>query len=102
MREVNGVKVRGLTRKELREFEKYGFYFSYYSPPILDMKLTDEGIDKVMELCVLTPEALEGLEQAPHSKTMEVFGGIVKETYGAKDEEKNSPGSGNGSQTQNE
>ena len=101
MREVNGVKVRGLTRKELREFKQYGFYFSYYNPPILKMDLVDEGIEKVMDLCVQDPEALKALEQAPHKKTMEVFGGIVKETYGAKDEEKNLPTSGNGSQTEN-
>ena len=102
MREVNGVKVRGLTRKELREFKRYGFYFSYYNPPILDIELTDEGIEKAMDLCVLEPDALSALEDRPHKETMQVFGGIVKETYGAKDEEKNLPGSGSGSQTENE
>lgn len=101
MREINGVKVRGLTRKELREFKQYGFYFSYYNPPILNMDLVDEGIQKVMDLCVLDQDALNALEEQPHEQTMQVFGGIVKETYGAKDEEKNSPMSGNGSQTEN-
>jgi len=102
MREVNGVKVRGLTRKEIREFKPYGFYFSYYNPPIFKMDTVDEGIEKVMDLCVLDPEALKLLEEQSHKKTMEVFGGIVKETYGAKDEEKNLPTSGNGSQTDDE
>jgi len=102
MREVNGVKVRGLTRKELRDLKEYGFYFSYYSPPILNMNLVDEGIQKVMDLCVQDPDALKALEEQPHKKTMEVFGGIVKETYGARDEEKNLPTSGDGSQTQSE
>ena len=100
MREVNGVKVRGLTRAEIRGFKKYGFYFSYYSPPVLNMDLVDEGIETVMELCVLDSAALKVLEEQPHKKTMEVFGGIVKETYGAVDEEKNLPTSGNGSQTE--
>lgn len=102
MREVNGVKVRSLTRKEIRGLKKYGFYFSFYSPPILNMDMIDEGIEKVMDLCVLDPEALKTLEEQSHNKTMEVFGAIVKETYGAKDEEKNLPTSGDGSQTDGE
>jgi len=100
MREVNGVKVRGLTRKEVKAFKEYGFYFSYYNPPILNSALVDEGIEKVLALCVIEPDKFVELEEQSHKKSMEVFGGIVKETYGARDEEKNSPQSGNGSQTE--
>ena len=99
MREVNGVKVRGLTRKEVKSFKRYGFYLSFYSPPIDDPELMDEGIEKVLELCVLTPDTFAALEEKDNIRSAQVFSGIVKETYGAGDEEKNLPTSGNGSQT---
>jgi len=101
MREVNGVKVRGLTRREVRGLKKYGFYLSYYNPPFATPDVMDEGIERVLVLCVLDKEAFADLEEADHIKTMEIFSGITKETYGARDEEKNLPASGNGSQTGN-
>jgi len=99
---VHGVKVRSLTRKEVKFLKAFGFYLSFYSPPIHDPELVDEGIEKVLELCVLDRDAFAALEESDHIKTMEVFSGITKETYGARDEEKNLPGSGNGSQTDSE
>ena len=99
MRKVHNVKVRSLTRKEVKGLKEFGFYLSFYSPPILDPELVDEGIEKVLELCVLDKDAFAALEDTDHIKTMEVFSGITKETYGARDEEKNLPTSGNGSQT---
>lgn len=102
MRTVHGVKVRSLTRKEVKSLKAFGFYLSFYSPPIHDPELVDEGIEKVLDLCVLDQEAFAALEESDHIKTMEVFSGITKETYGARDEEKNLPTSGNGSQTESE
>ena len=102
MREIHGVKVRALTRKEVKSLKAFGFYLSFYSPPIHDPELVDEGIEKVLELCVLDKDAFAALEESDHIKTMEVFSGITKETYGARDEEKNLPASGNGSQTESD
>ena len=102
MRKIHGVKVRSLTRKEVKGLKEFGFYLSFYSPPILEPELVDEGIEKVLELCVLDKDAFAALEDTDHIETMEVFSGITKETYGARDEEKNLPTSGNGSQTESE
>jgi len=102
MRTVHGVKVRGLTRKEVKSLKQYGFYLSFYNPPFLDPDLVDEGIEKVLDLCVLDKEAFEALEESNNFESVEVFSGITKETYGARDEEKNLPMSGNGSQTDSE
>lgn len=101
-REVHGVKVRGLTRKEVKGLKEFGFYLSFYSPPIEDPARVDEGVEKVLGLCVLDPAAFELLEDQDHNKTTQVFSAICRETYGARDEEKNLPKSGNGSQTDNE
>jgi len=99
MREIHDVKVRALPRKEVKSLKAYGFYLSFYSPPIHDPELVDEGIEKVLDLCALDKDAFAALEDTDHIKTMEVFSEITKETYGARDEEKNLPTSGNGSQT---
>lgn len=100
MREIHGVKVRALTRKEVKSLKEYGFYLSFYNPPILDPDKMDEGIEKVLDLCVLDKEKFEALENEDYLKTLEVFRAITSETYGARDEEKNLPESGDGSQTE--
>lgn len=102
MREIHGVKVRALTRAEVKSLKQYGFYLSFYSPPIDDMDLVDKGIEKVLEMAVEDKDAFSALENQGHYKTTQVFSAICKETYGARDEEKNLPTSGNGSQTNGE
>jgi len=101
-RKIHGVKVRGLTRKEVKSLKEFGFYLSFYSPPIEDPAKVDEGVEKALELCVLDKAAFELLEEQEHNKSTQVFSGICRETYGARDEEKNLPASGNGSQTDSE
>jgi len=104
MREICGYKVRSLTRKEIRELKKYGFHHSVYNPPFkengieIDWDKADEGILKAASICVE-----DWPDDGPNKVLVEVFKrGIIPETYGARDEEKNSPRSGSGSQTQSE
>ena len=52
MREIHGFKVRGLTRKEVRELSAYGFYHSFYSPPMHDPKACDKGLLLALSKCV--------------------------------------------------
>lgn len=102
-REVNGVEVRGLTRKEIKGLKEFGFHLSFFDPnPDLPASKYDEGMEKVFDLCVLNKEAFEKLDDEGLQATAKVFTAILFETYGSKVEEKNSPTSGNGRQTQNE
>ena len=102
MRTVHGVRVRGLTRKEVKALREYGFYLSFYLPPLDDPEKVDKGMEKVLELCVLDHPAFEKLDDQDNNKSTQVFSAICRETYGAEDEEKNLPRSGNGSQTEKE
>jgi hypothetical protein len=98
-RNIHGFKVRGLTRKECRELREYGFFNSYYFPPMNDLNKCDEGIENVMDLCVedKIPDDIS------NKKYLDIFQkGILIETYGSKDEEKNLKTSGNGTQTNSE
>jgi len=101
-RTIHGVKIRGLTRREVKDLKPFGFYLSFYSPPLDDPAKVDEGVEKVLEMCVQDPEAFAKLEDQEHNKSTQVFSAICKETYGARDEEKNSSTSGTGSQTETE
>ena len=95
MREINGYKVRGLTRKEVRGLKEYGFYNSFYVPPLQDPDKVDEGVEVVLGMCV---EDLP--DDLPNKHYIELFQkGVMVETYGSREEEKNLPMSGNGSQT---
>lgn len=110
MREINGFKVRGLTRKEIAEFKEFGFYSSMYSPPLrsvpgvgfqIDAKKADEGVQKVLERCVKDYDQIP--EDLGNADYLDLFRkGIMPETYGSDGEEKNSEASGPGPQTQNE
>jgi len=105
MREItlpggNTIQVRGLKRKEMREFKKYGYHISRYRPPE-DLDLADEGMEKVLER-MLKAEDLALLDELENRHTSAVWFAIIKETYGAPDEEKNSLASGSGEQTKSE
>jgi len=98
MRVVHGFKVRGLTRKEIRDLKQFGFYHSFYSPPIHDPDKVDEGFELALSMCVEDPDDLMG--GISNSRYLDLFRlGVMRETYGSEEEEKNLPTSGNGSQT---
>ena len=99
-REIHGVEVRPLTRKQVRELKPNGFRLSYYTGEAETPELLDEGYEKVIKWGVVNMEAYEALEGEPLQKSSQVFFAIVAETYGARGEEKNLPTSGNGTQTE--
>jgi hypothetical protein len=96
-------KVRGLRLKERRDhnLDDYGYGRFVYSPPTtadgkIDRQKAEEGMDRLLAV-ILTPEELAAIDQAGGQRGLdEVWLEIVKETYGARDEEKNSSRSGSG------
>ena len=101
MRKVNGIKIKGLTRKQVKELKKHGFYASYYNPAGFEAEQLDAGMDEVLSVALSTADHAK-LDDMVNRDVNEIFMAIIKETYGAKDEEKNLPTSGDGKQTQNE
>ncbi len=111
MREVdiNGKKfeVRGLRRKErcAHGLDRYGYGRFFYSIPEtadgkLDREAAETGLDIVLDL-ILGADAVEEIDSlAGMSGLAAAHMAIIKETYGARDEEKNSPPSGAGPQTE--
>lgn len=108
MREIEidgGVrKVRGITRAEIEILAEKGYPISRWGIDLdglgIDEK-TGEMVDEVNALGCLEAGSLnfEGLTPADDRR---LFLGIVTETFGARDEEKNLSRSGNGGQTENE
>ncbi len=94
--EIDGTtfNVRGLKRKEVKKLKKDGFNIMGG----LDQDQADDAMDKVFEL-IFDESEIEQLDDLVFSKAMEIWVTVLKETFGAKDEEKNLSGSGGGPQT---
>ncbi len=85
------VEVRGLKRKEIKALKEYGYYRSRFTPPGGDAE--PEALDAAMDAVIdkiLTKDDLKALDDCEPRWTSEVWLAIIKETYGAADEEKNS------------
>lgn len=103
MREVYGVKVKGLTRGQIDELKEFGFNWSFFDPPgELSGRDYDQGMKKVFDFCVINKDAFEDLQDEDLKMTTKIFTGILIETYGSGAEEKNLPSSGSGGQTKKE
>lgn len=97
---------RSLKRRERVEhkLDDYGYGRFFYSPPEtpegkIDRERAEKGIDLVLEL-VFGLDAMSEIDEADGMNGLAAAHmGIIKETYGAKDEEKNLPQSGAGPQT---
>ena len=90
------LSVRGLKRKEIKKLKKDGINLG-------DLKL--EQIDDVLDTIfpmVFSKKDVELIEDAAYKESVKVWTAILEETFGSKDEEKNSPKSGAGSQTKKE
>ena len=84
------IEVRGLKRKEIKALKEYGYYRSRFAPVKEDdPEALDAAMDAVIEK-VLKKADLAALDDCEPRWTSEVWLGIIKETYGAPDEEKNS------------
>ena len=86
------IEVRGLKRKELKPLAQYGYHRSRFVPLTGDdvpPESFDEAVDVILDK-ILTKEDLEALDDCEPRWTNEVWLGIIKETYGSPEEEKNS------------
>jgi hypothetical protein len=99
-------KVRGIRLKERREnkLDDYGYGRFIYSPPTtpegkIDQVKAEEGMDKLLSI-IFTREEFEALDLAGGQRGLDrAWLEIIRETYGARDEEKNSSRSGSGTAT---
>lgn len=88
MRKVNldgeDIEIRGLKRKEVKALKKEGIHLTELSP-----RQAEDAMDRVFEM-VFSEADLARIDEAPNKNVMNVWTGVLKETYGAPDEEKNS------------
>lgn len=89
--------VRGLTRREVRQLRDEHFI----SLTSITAENADQALDKVLET-VLTEHELHELDELPYRVCMDIWTAVLAETYGSRDEEKNSSRSGAGTQTATE
>lgn len=86
--------VRGLTRGEVKRLRA--------EEEIDLLRITGENaeqaLDRVLEM-VLSEHELHELDALPNRVAMDIWTAVLAETYGSRDEEKNSSRSGSGSQT---
>jgi hypothetical protein len=87
------VEVRGLTGKEIRALAADGYPISRLTMDMMalakDLDLAEKTMDAVLAL-VLTPEELETIDEQPSNMALDVWSAVLKETFGARGEEKNS------------
>jgi len=76
-------EVRGLKRKEVKALNKEGFNLSS-----LDIGNADEAMDRIFE-CVFSKAVIKKIDELENKNAIELWRAILKETYGAVDEEKN-------------
>lgn len=97
--EINGrdIEIRGLTRKEVRDLEPYGFSCLACVPVY---ETADQAMEKVFDL-VLSREDRAFLDDCPNSDSITVWKEILKETYGSRTEEKNLSSTSAGTATGN-
>ena len=88
--------IRSLTRGEIKDLREDGMNLA-----ALTVENANEAQDRAAEL-MLSKSQLEQYYKMEPKETLPLWIAIMKETYGAKDEEKNLPKSGAGSQTKKE
>jgi hypothetical protein len=98
-------QVRGLIRRDLTaELKKLGYSRWGWEPPTgedgeVDSDKSGVGMDLILETVLGEEKTKEIEEKHSLAGLRNVWRGILKETYGAEDEEKNSSKSGRGVQT---
>ncbi len=90
------MSVRGLTRNEVKNFKETGFNLANPDP-----ETADGMLDMILET-TLTEEQVKILGDKPYRCTTDVFKAVMKETFGAPDEEKNSSATLSGEATGSE
>jgi len=92
------IEIRSLTVKEIKALKEYGFGLAVCIPTL---ETANDAKIKPIEMA-LNESDLEYLMERPVSDSTMVWKAILAETYGAPEEEKNLPGTSDGSQTENE
>jgi hypothetical protein len=96
------VKIRSIRRSEqVGGLDQYGYHLLFYSPSSgvlgeeIDREKAEKGMDLVLA-AVLGPQVVQEVDEAGGSAALrKVWLEIIRETYGSKDEEKNSLPAGN-------
>lgn len=92
------IAIRSLTRQEIKDMKDLGY--TYFGPRIT-FDNYDQAQDAVFEK-VLSPDDIAFLGTVSPKVGNEVLKEIHNETYGVPEEEKNSAGTSDGTQTQKE
>jgi hypothetical protein len=87
-KKADKIKVRGLTRGEIKGLKKYGYRFTRWVP-VDDAEALDEAMEKAFSL-VLSDAELSKLDAMQNRDVTGVWYEILKETYGRPEEVKNS------------
>lgn len=94
----NSIEIRPLKRKEIQQLSRYNIGYMRCDLYKLAPEEQDAGIDAVLA----TQIDAAVLEEISNPDNLKLFNGIIAETYGHGDEEKNSSGSGPSDQTPGE
>jgi len=92
------IEIRALTRGEIKTLKDVGY--SYFGC-IPSMDHANDSQDQCLEK-VLSPDDLVFLDTCSNQDATHVWTEILKETYGAPDEEKNLQSTSDGTQTKTE
>lgn len=92
--ETKEIDIRGMTRPEIRSMKKFGVGSMKF-----DVKLDqfDDVMDTILEMQI--PQEI--LDDVPNRDLILLYDAVIAETYGSRDEEKNSSPSGLSVQTEN-
>jgi len=90
--------VRSLTRGEIKSLKNCGYTYFGCLPTI---EQANDAIDKVFKMQFTNKELLF-LDKCTNKEARSLWEEILKETYGAKDEEKNSQSTSDGSSIEKE
>jgi len=95
--EVNNklIEIRGLTRGEIKQLADLGYTYFGCVPT---METANQAQDKCLAM-VLSEDDLAFVDTCSNKDAIRVWTEILKETYGAPDEEKNLSSTSDGSQT---
>jgi len=84
-KEERQIHLRPLKRKEIRSLKDCGYTYLGCVP---SLETAYDTVDKALDL-VLSDDALAFLDECSNSEAKLVWEGILKETYGDREEEKN-------------
>ena len=97
-KETLDIQMRPLKKKEIKKLKDYGYSILGCMPTYAQ---SDDAVDKGLEL-VLDKDAMDFLDDCDPKEIKRVWSEMLKETYGDKDEVKNSKTTTAGTPTEKE